>query len=92
MHNWGRGAVLIRCICPLGGGNIDKVCMGLLGEGIHSVGPKRAWLEGLGHGISKLGSQCWCCAGSHWWLCVYDEGNKTEMMPASSFVLGEVPQ
>ena len=40
-------------------------------------GSSEAWCAGLG--VSKLGSECWCCF-------VNAEGQGREMVPASSFV------
>ena len=65
-----------------------------------ALGQKQVRLEGLFHqstggrearfGVSKLGSECQCYAGSHRWPCIYAKGQEKEMAPASSFVPREV--
>ena len=73
-------------------------CAGILGEGPAILGLRQALLKkavppedrGPALGVSRFGSQCPCYATSHRWLCVYDEAQGTEMVPASSLVPGEV--
>ena len=70
---------------------------GLLKEEAHCAGTKASvmgkggftgeWRVGLG--VSKVGSECWCCTGFCRWLCAYAEGWGREMVPASSFVPGD---
>lgn len=54
---------------------VGKVCLGLLWKGPGG----KDWLQGmclqensgLGCTVSKPGSKCWCCVGSHRCPCVY---------------------
>lgn len=41
-------------------------------------------------GVSKLGSECRHCVGSHKWFCVSAEGPGKKMVSANSFVSGVV--
>ena len=79
-------------MCSMGGQecSVGKICLGVLGELIHSTGTE-AGLAGEGKARCKEVSELWRLAGSCRWLCVYDEGQGREMAPASSFV-PEVPQ
>lgn len=72
--------------------SVGKVCMGLLGEGIHSTRTEAGLAGGVECNIKKLGSECWHCTLSYRLLCVYDEGWGREIAPASSFVSGDVCQ
>ena len=56
--------------------------------GLAEVG--RSHKYGLGDGISQLGSECWCHAGSCGWPCVYAMGWEREMALVNSFLLREV--
>lgn len=53
-------------------------------------GLKRARLEGVGLGVSKLGNECWDCTGFCRWLCVCAGRKGREMVPAGYFVPGGV--
>ena len=82
-HNWG----------PAGLSSWEVwygICTGLLGEGITTLGYRQVWLEwrNMGLIVGKLGSQCCHCAASHRWLCVYAEGQGSEMVPPGSFIPG----
>lgn len=54
--------------------SVGKVCTGGLGEVTRTMGVRQSLLEGAGHGVSKLGSECGCGAGSSRWPSVYAEG------------------
>ena len=47
-------------------------------------------VQGVRLGVCQLGSQYWHCASSHRWPWASNKGQEREMMPASSFVFGEV--
>ena len=79
----------------------EGISAGLLGEGTHCARTEAHLLEkgstsrakgvpvGAGLGVSRLGSQCQCCAVYCRWYCVYAEVSGRDMVPASTFISGE---
>lgn len=58
------------------------------GRGSTALGLRQFWLVvGARCGVSKLGCQCKLCTGSCKWLCVYNEAQGWEMVPAAPLFL-----
>jgi len=83
-------AVLTRCMCPLKEVrrlSIGKFCGAFWGRVPAALGLRLTWLQGTEPSVSKLSSES---TDSSRWLYDYARGQRREMVPASSFVPGEV--